>query len=244
MLFKKKNQNQIKDERIEKETNKIMPARFWLFSAGLRASLIVKLVLGEPWYNFILEILCLVPSVGYMLVKRISGGVLFLKEKDEALVSIRNEIMSRAYMVAFWILTTGQLIYMFYIMGVLMPDDIVWIKEMTWLVVYLGIDFVTSLIVSIFTVKKGWMVWGSKKREVTGKKEFAKRTAVGALFFGVIMGVVDILENGFSMQTIIMVVGTGAFWGIAFYFIMIALVKISEKNADKDVKEQEERSEE
>ena len=244
MLFKKKNQNQIKDERIEKETNKIMPAIFWLFSAGLLASLIVKLVQGEPWYNFILEILCLVPSVGYMLVKRISNGVLFLKEKDEALVSIRNEIMSKAYMVAFWILTTGQLIYMFYIMGVLMQDDIVWIKEMTWLVVYLGIDFVTSLIVSIFTVKKGWMVWGSKKREVTGKKEFAKRTAGGALLFGVIMGAVDILENGFSIQTIIMVVGTGAFWGIAFYFIMIALVKISEKNADKAVKEQEERSEE
>ena len=31
MLFKKKNQNQIKDERIEKESNKVMAAVYWLF---------------------------------------------------------------------------------------------------------------------------------------------------------------------------------------------------------------------
>lgn len=242
MLLKKK--NQIKDERIEKETNKIMPAIFWLFSAGLLASLIVKLVLGEPWYNFILEILCLVPAWSYALVRRISNGVLFLKEKDEVLLSIRNEIMAKAYMVAFWVLTTGQVIYMFFVMGMLMQDDIAWIREMTWLVVYLAVDFITALIISIFTVKKGWLVWGSKKREVTGKKEFAKRTALGALMFGVMMGVLDILENGFSVQTIVLTIGAGAFWGILFYFAMLAVIKISEKNADKDVKEKEESNEE
>lgn len=242
MLFKKK--NQIKDERIEKETNKIMPAMFWLFSAGLIASLVVKLVLGEPWYNFILEILCLVPAWGYALVRRVSNGVLVLKERDEVLLSIRNEIMAKAYMVAFWVLTTGQVIYMFFVMAVLMPDNIAWIREMTWLVVYLAVDFIIALIISIFTVKKGWMIWGSKKREVTGKKDFAKRTVLGALMFGVMMGVLDILENGFSVQTILMVVGTGAFWGILFYFSMLAIIKISEKNADKAVKEKEESNEE
>ena len=82
MLFKKKNQNQIKDERIEKESNKVMAAVYWLFLAGLLASLVTKLVLGEPWYNFILEIVCIVPSLGYALVKRSSNGVLFLKEKE------------------------------------------------------------------------------------------------------------------------------------------------------------------
>lgn len=242
MLFKKK--NQMKDERIEKETNKIMPAMFLLFMAGLLTSLIVKLVFHEPWYNFILEFLCMVPAVSYALVKRASNGVLFLKEKDEVLLSIRNEIMSKAYMVAFWILTTGQLVYMYFVIGVLMPDEITWIREMTFAVVYLVIDFVPSLIISIITVKKGLMVWGSKKREVTGKKEFAKRTAIGALFFGIMMGVLDIFENGFTTKTLTMMISAGALWGILFYILMLAVIKISEKNADKAVKEQEERSEE
>lgn len=239
MLFKKKNQNQIKDERIEKETNKIMPAVFAIFTLGLLASFITKLVLGEPWYNFILEILCLVPSWGYAVIKRAKNGILFLKEKDDALLTIRNEIMSKAYMIAFRILTTGQLVYLFFVEAVLMPEELSWIREMTWLVVYLGVDFVTALIVTVFTIKKGWLIWGSKKREVAGKKNFAKRTAVGALFFGVCMGFFDVLENGFSMQTVTLTLGTGAMWGILFYFSMLAVIKVSEKNADKAVKEQE-----
>lgn len=244
MLFKKKNQNQIKDERIEKETNKIMPAMFLLFSFGLLASLIVKLVLGEPWYNFILEIICLVPGWSYVIIKRAQNGILVLKEKDEVLLTIRNEIMAKAYMIAFWVLVTGQLLYMFFVMGVLMTEKIAWVREMTWLIVYLGIDFITALIISIFTVKKGWLVWGSKKREETGKKDFAKRTVGASLMFGVLMGIFDVIENGFSMQTILLTVGAGAFWGILFYFSMLAVIKISEKNADKAVKEQEEHSEE
>ncbi len=247
MLFKKKNQNQIKDERIEKETNKVMAAVFWLFLAGLLASLITKLVLGEPWYNFILEILCIVPSVGYALVKRSSNGVLFLKEKDEALVTIRNGIMAKAFHIALNILIDGELIYMFYIIGVLdvlKAEDTEWCREMTWMIVYLVIWFIPSLIVTILTIKNGWMVWGSKKRETTGKKNFAKSTAIGALFFGLLMGAVEFLENGFSVRVLITIFGTGALWGILFYFMMLATIKISEKNADKAVKKQEENSEE
>ena len=247
MLFKKKNQNQIKDERIEKESNKVMAAVYWLFLAGLLASLVTKLVLGEPWYNFILEIVCIVPSLGYALVKRSSNSVLFLKEKDEALVTIRNGIMAKAFNIALNILITGELIYMFFVIGaldVLKPEDVEWCIEETWLLVYLAIWFVPSLIVTIFTIKNGWMVWGSKKRETTGKKNFAKSTAIGALFFGLMMGVVEVLENGFSIKALIITFGTGAMWGILFYFMMLATIKISEKNADKAVKKQEENSEE
>lgn len=243
MLFKKK--NQIKDERIEKETNKVVRPVFYLFSAALLAGLIVKLVLGEPWQNFVLEILCLVPSWGYLLVKGISQGVLWLKEKDEALCSIWDEIASKAYMTGFWILTVGQLIYMYYVLGVVMQDGISWCMEMNWELVYLTTNLIPALIISIFSVKKGWLVWGSKKREVTGKKEFAKRTVLGALMFGVLMGLPDVFkEGGLRLETVLMMLGMGAAWGILFYFAMIAVVKISEKNADKSVKEKESESEE
>ena len=139
MLFKKK--NQIKDERIEKESNKLMAPMFYLFSVSMLGCLILKLVLREPWYNFILEILCLVPAWGYVLVKRVQNGIFVIREKDEALLSIRNAIMSKAFMISFWTILTGELIYMFGITDMLNLEKIsaaeaeIWTREMTWMIV-------------------------------------------------------------------------------------------------------------
>lgn len=251
MLFKKKNQTQVKDERIEKETNKLMTPMFYLLSAGLMACLVLKLVLGEPWYNFILEILCLVPAWGYALTKRVQSGILVMKEKDDALISIRDAIHSKAFMISFWVIIIGEVLYMFAMTdyfsryGIIEPEEVSWPREMTWLVVYLAVWLVPAIIVTVNTLKKGWMVWGSKKREVTGKKEFGKRVAIGSLFFGLIMGLPELIANGiFYAKGWLMILGMAAMWGILFYFAMLGLIKLSEKNADKAVKEQEEHDEE
>lgn len=251
MLFKKKNQTQVKDERIEKETNKLMTPMFYLLSAGLLACLVLKLVLGESWYNFVLEIACLVPAWGYALVKRAQSGILVMKEKDDALISIRDAIHSKAFMISFWVIIIGEVLYMFAMTdyfsryGIMEPDAEIWPREMTWLIVYLAIWLVPAIIVTVNTLKKGWMVWGSKKREVTGKKEFGKRVVIGALFFGLIMGLPELIANGiFYAKGWIMILGMAAMWGILYYFGMLGVIKLSEKNADKAVKEQEEHDEE
>ena len=243
MLFKKK--NQFRDERIEKEGNKLMAPMFYLFSFGLLACLVLKLVLGEPWYNYILEILCLVPSWSYLLIAGISKGVLFVREKDEVLASIRNEIMSKAYMISFWIIIFGELIYAFFVMRNMMLDHLFREMDIIWIGIYMAAWLISAVIISVFTVRKGWLIWGSRKREATGKKELAKRTAIGALFFGLIMGAPKLVENGaFQPKGLLDIVVIGALWGIMFYFMMIWLMKISEKNADKAVKEQEINNEE
>lgn len=251
MLFKKKNENQIKDERIEKETNKLMTPMFYLVSTELLACLVLKLVLQEPWYNFILEILCLVPAWGYALVKRSQSGILVLKEKDDALLSIRDAIHSKAFMISFWVIIIGEVIYMFAMTdyfsryGIIQPDEVSWPRELTWLLVYLVVWFIPAIIVTVNTLKKGWLIWGSKKREATGKKEFGKRVIVGSLFFGLIMGLPELIENGiFYAKGWLMIFGMAAMWGILFYFAMLGLIKLSEKNADKAVKEKEESNEE
>ena len=41
-----------------------------------------------------------------------------------------------------------------------------------------------------------------------------------------------------------MILGMAAGWGILFYFAMLGMIKLSEKNADKAVKEQEDGDEE
>lgn len=251
MLFKKKNQNQVKDERIEKESNKVTAPMFYLFSVELLACLIVKLVLGEPWYNFVLEIACLVPAWGYVLVKRAQNGILVMKEKDEALLTVRNAILAKAFMVSFYIIIMGELLYMFAVTDYFSPNGIIhsegeiWTREMTWMFVYLAVWFVPAIIITVFTVKKGWMIWGSKKREATGKKNFGKRVVIGSLFYGLIMGLPELIKHGiFYVEGWLMILGLAAFWGILFYFAMIGIMKYSEKKADKAVKEQEERSEE
>jgi len=246
MLFNKKKQTQVKDERIEKESNQLTAPIFYLFSAELLACLILKLVLGEPWYNFILEIACLVPAWAYVLVKRAQNGILVLKEKDDALLTIRNAILSKAFMISFFVIIIGEMLYMFAVTdyfsryGIIQPDVEGWTKELTWMLVYLAVWFVPALIFTIFTLKKGWMIWGSKKREVTGKKEFAKRTVIGSLFFGLIMGVPELIKNGiFYAKGWLMILGMSVFWGVLFYFTMIGMIKYSEKKADKAVQEQE-----
>jgi hypothetical protein len=251
MLFKKKNQTQVKDERIEKETNKLMTPMFYLFSAGLLACLVIKLVLGEPWYNFVLEIACLVPAWGYALIKRAQSGILVMKEKDEVLPSIRDAIHSKAFMISFWVILAGELIYMFDATNMLnpdmgnRPDAEIWTREMTWMCVYLTVWLVPAIIVTVNTLKKGWMIWGSKKQETVGKKAFAKRVVVGALFFGLIMGVPELIANGFFyVKGWLMIFGMAAMWGILFYFGMLGMIKLSEKKADKLVQEKEESNEE
>ncbi len=249
MLFKKK--NQIKDERIEKESNKLTAPMFYLLSVELLACLIVKLVLGEPWHNFVLEIACLVPAWGYVLVKRAQNGILVIKEKDEALLSIRNAILSKAFMISFLVIIIGELFYMFAVTDYFSPDAIIHsdaeilTRELIWMLVYLAVWFVPALIFTIFTLKKGWLIWGSKKREVTGKKEFGKRVVIGSLFFGLIMGLPELIANGiFYVKGWLMILGMAAMWGILFYFSMLGMIKYSEKKADKAVKEQEESDEE
>ena len=251
MLFKKKNQPQVKDERIEKESNKLMTPMFYLFSAGLLACLVVKLVLGEPWYNFVLELACLVPAWGYAIIKRAQSGILVLKEKDDVLLSIRDAIHSKAFMISFWVIIIGEMFYMFAVTdyfsrySVIHQDAKIWTREMTWMLVYLAVWFVPAIIITVGMLKKGWMVWGSKKREVTGKKEFGKRVIIGSLFFGLIMGVPELIAHGiFYWKGWLTIVLTGAVWGILFYVFMLGMIKFSEKNADKLVQEKEESNEE
>ena len=241
-----KNQIQVKDERIEKETNKLMTPMFYLFSAGLFGCLVLKLVLREPWYNFLLEILCLVPAWGYALAARAQKGILVIKEKDDTLLSIRDAIHSKAFMISFWVIITGELFYMFAVTDWFKANAMehageeIWTRELTWMVVYLAVWFVPAIIITVFSLKKGWLIWGSKKRENVGKKVFAKRVVVGSLFYGLIMGLPELIKHGiFYVKGWLMILGMAAFWGILFYFGMMAFIKFSEKKADKAVKEQE-----
>ena len=79
-----------------------------------------------------------------------------------------------------------------------------------------------------------------KKAETTGKAKLARSTALGALFFGIVMGGPECIKDGaFNPAGLLHVIGMGAMWGILFYLMFTAMLKLGEKRADKEVQEAE-----
>lgn len=109
-----------------------------------------------------------------------------------------------------------------------------------WYAMSLLVWPIPALIYTALAVKTGLFQWGGKKAETTGKAKLAKSTALGALFFGVVMGGPDCIRDGaFNPAGLVKVVGMGAMWGILFYLMFAGLLKLGEKRADKAVQEAE-----
>ncbi len=246
-IFKKLFKREFQDERIEKESNKMYAKLFWVFSVALMILLIVKIVMGEPLLNYLLEVIALISSWGYMVIQKQRMGLWNVKELDDELKAFQNSIFAKASMIMFFVLVFGNFIYMLIVMDyfevlntAVETEKLIWSQEMTWVVVYLAVVFIPSVVVTIVSIGKGWLSWGSKKREKVGKKELAKGTAIGALFYGVFMTLPDLFEGGtFHPEGLLMTFIMTIAWGIPFYFIMAAMRKASEKRANEAMEEEE-----
>ena len=235
IMFGKKKQQV--DERIEKESNKLSARMYGLMLVLTNACLIFKIVKGLPFYMYALEIIIELTMILYFLVKESQSGILFMNKKDEATQTVHEGVLAKAFNLAFNEVVYGEFLLMF---GLL-----IWAKEyFAWIVSYFVIWVPAALIITVASVKKGWFVWGSKKKEKEGTKAFGKRVIVGSLFYGVIMGIFFMLSHGFSVKYLVMMPVMAAMWGIPFYIIMLLLVKWGEKQADKKVEEVEHGGEE
>ena len=224
-----KRKKQPMDERIEKESNRLSAKMYYLMSALTIVAIIVKMCYRVPVYVYGLELISLAVSGIYAIVSELKYGILFLKDKDEELLSIHYKILSKAMMISFNIIIMGELLFIF-----------IAYKYFGWVALYFAIWGIPALIQSFFSIKNGWLIWGTKKKEVDGKKDFGKRTVIGALFFGLFMGFPRLFLGGvFHPEGLLWVLGISAGWGIPFYLIMTGLMKVSEKMADKKVVKKE-----
>jgi len=232
MFWKK--EKKVVDERIEKESNKFAAKMYYLITALTVISLLVKLACKLPVYVYGLEIIALVASLVYFFVNEVRNGILFVKNKDEELLNIHYGILAKAELIIFYIIIIGEFFYLFiagkYFFWVL-SDFVIWI--------------IPALIQTVVSIKNGWFIWGSKQKEVKGKKDFKKRVVIGSLFYGLIVGSPFLFKDGaIQPEGILRVLGLAVAWGVPFYLIMVALMKISEKKADKKLEEQVEDIEE
>lgn len=228
------NKKKVTDERILKESNALSAKMFYVITLLTVIVLVVKLVCRLPLYVFGLEIIALVASVVYAVVSEGSKGILFLKEKDAELQTIHEGILAKAMMINFFTIIVGELLYLF-----LAEEYVVWVLS------YFAIWLVPALIITVASIKYGWLIWGGKKRETEGKKNFKLRVVLGALVYGLIMGFSHLYHDGaFHAEGILWVLGMAALWGIPFYLIFVGIMKVSENKADKNLKDKELQSEE
>lgn len=224
-----KNKKKPVDERIEKESNRMMAKLYYVLSVLTIVSLVVKLCYKLPVYVYGLEPVSLVASGIFVIVSELKYGILFLKKKDEELLSIHNKILSKAMMVSFWIIIIGEFLFIF-----------IANKYIKWVVLYFVIWGIPAIILSFVAIKNGWLIWGTKRKERDGKQELKKRTAIGALFFGAVMGFPMLFQEGaFHPEGFLWIFGMAAGWGIPFYLIFSGLMKLAEKRADKNVDKKE-----
>ena len=231
-MWKKKNKQPV-DERLEKESNKLSAKMFYVMALLAMISLAVKIICRLPVKVYALEILALAAGIIFVLACELKKGILFIK-KDEVLQTIHEAVLAKAMMVMFWIFVFGDVLLLF-VLG----------EYFFWILANFVVVIIPALIISVASIKNGWLIWGSKKREADGKKSFKKRVAIGALFYGVFMGFPQLYHDGaFHAEGILWILGMAAGWGIPFYLIFMAIMKVAEKKADEKLKEKEDESEE
>lgn len=223
-MWKRKNK-QMPDERILKETNHLSAMLYYAMVILSILSIVVKLICRQPLLLMGVEALALLVSGIYVVVREKKNGILFLKNKDDALKTIQEEILAKAMTIILNIILFGELVFIF-----------VAEEYLVWIVSYLAIWFVPALIYTIVVIKRGLFIWGGQKREKEGKKNFKLRVIIGSAFFGLFVGFPMLFRDGvFQPSGILWILGLGAMWGIPFYLVMVGMMKVSEKSADKQV---------
>lgn len=232
-MWKKKEKPPV-DERIERESNRLSAKMFYVITLLTAVLLVVKIVNALPVKVYLLEVITILAGVIYYIAAEVKAGIFLVRKRDEVLTAIHEKNLAKAMNVEFNILVFGELLFMF-----------VMIEYFIWLPAYFLVWLPPALIITIASIKNGWIIWGTKKREKDGKKEFKKRVVIGSLFYGVIVSGPRCFKDGaFDPTGLLWIAGTAAMWGILFYLIMSGVMKWSEKKADQKVKEQEEASEE
>lgn len=223
------------DERILKESNvkmsKMLP---WVWSVSL-ILLIAKIAMGLPVQVYCLEILLLVAGTLVWLVEGFRYGTLFAKDKDDALKELAAKGNAETINIMFWIVVIGELLF----------HMLIGKEYSDWMWGYMLIWFPPCLIYTIQAISGGLIIFGSVKMEKDTKKSLRIRTFIGSIFFGLFVGMPSYLHDGiFNPKGLIAVPFLAAGWGIPFYLLFVAIMKMSEKNADKEVERVEEKDEE
>lgn len=217
----------VMDERIQKASNALLAKFYWIM-LGLQAIVLaVKLCLGAELIQWALDGVIILAGLGVMAVMRSIKGL--WGRKDEALKEMDDSVLSTAYGTMLWVTLIPSLLLVF--------GDA---ENVLWYGPTLLPLLVTSAIYTVLAVKRGLLLWGGEKVKSDAKKRLRKSTALGALFFGIVMGAPDCFVGGtFRVMGLVKILLMGASWGLLFYGLMVQFINRGEKSADKALAENE-----
>ncbi|MBU3153724.1 hypothetical protein LL037_18160 [Clostridium estertheticum] len=216
-----------KDERIVKQSNEICAHLYPLIIILTIIQAIFKyLLLTQNITDYILEIIAILGSIGYLLIRTYITGIPLFRHSDKCVHEIQNRYVMHSFYICFITYVFGEFILMFVF------DK--WILSSTYVLVWI----IPACIYTFKIVKNGLFVWGSKKAEVAGVKSFKVRVAIGSIFYGVVMEwKVLFKNNNFHPIGLILVIMMAIGWGIPFYFIMKSIKNKSERHSNNELME-------
>ncbi|WP_055070339.1 hypothetical protein [Clostridium massiliamazoniense] len=241
-LFKNNYKNA--DERILKETDKIL---FYCYLIMEVLSLIsIPLIfmgnfkLWDFWGVFLTLIIC----NSFILIKIRNNKLKLsdaLRGKDEFLLEFRNRIFRESYYIAMAIIMSVDFFIVFYtnVKGIYNINSVSGLIEFSKLTL---ISFIIVMIPAfcfcVLAIKRGLFLTNLDKiNKVKNKKvnlnSFRLRCLYASIFFGGFMAI-GALHKGIE-NALITGICAGTFWGIFFYITMRMVMKISERNADKNI---------
>lgn len=216
----------MQDERITRKTNALVAKLLPMMLALQGIVLIVKLLLGG-WRYCLLDVLALLVGGGLAAILLTMKGV--WRAGDEALREIRDSCLNSAFGAMFAVLILGEFICV-------MVDE----AHFMWYAPTVIVWFVPALILTVTLIRRGLYHWGGEKAEKSGKKRLAVSTAIAALVFGIVMGAEKCFVDGaFEPKGLLTVFGMAVSWGVLFYLVMVLMLKLGGKQADKEVAEAE-----
>lgn len=241
-LFKNNYKNA--DERILKETDKILFYCYLIMEVFSLISIplifIGKFELWDFWGVFLTLIVC----NSFILIKIRNNKLKLsdvLKGKDEFLLEFRNRIFRESYCIAMVIIISIDFLIAVYtnVKGIYNINSVSEVIEFIKLtLISFMIVMIPAFCFCVMVIKRGLFLTNLDKiNKVKNKKanlnSFRLRCLYASIFFGGFMAIGD-LHKGIE-NALITWICAGAFWGIFFYITMRMIMKISERNADKNI---------
>lgn len=219
-----------KDERIIKETNKIIAPLYVMILILTCIVAVAKYIfLTHEVSHYILELIAIITSIGYLIFRSLLNRIPIFSSEDECIKELQNTYRTNSFYICFWVYIVGEFILVL-ISG--QEVEIVGFYVLIWLI--------PSIIITVKSIKRGLFIWGSKNREKRGMVSFKKRVLLGSLFFGIFTGWSNLWNDGiFQPMGIVWVIGRAIGWGIPFYFVMKLMISKGEKNSDKELEKAE-----
>lgn len=214
------------DERILKATNQIASRLYLVILALTLFVVLLKYVFfTQDIMAYVLEGVAVLASLGYLGIRTLYAKVPLLKRSDDAIVEIQNSYRAHSFNICTFTYIVGATVLTFGL-----NQDYIAVS------LYMPIVLIPSSIYTFQVIRKGLFVWGSKKAKRVGLKNFKMRVALGSVFFGVLTQWSEMFKEGvFHPTGLIWVAGMGAFWGLGMYFFIKFLFEKSERYAEKEL---------